>query len=245
MREFRVSTRTKLLAVVVAAVLVLGVLLVSVLPMMTDDSKDEDEASEASGDVDLSDIPDVVAVVNGEEIDREEFAAFYEPQVQQAAGSGQKVDEDEIKKQTVDIVVDNELLLQEADDQGLSASKKQVEEALQGYAEGSGMKSADEYLKALEKEQGLSPDQARAQIADSVAVEALVDKEVGDKPIEEAELRKLYDETVAAQGEGAEAPPFEDVRPQLEQQVKAQHQQEAFKKLAESARKDADIDVKL
>jgi len=231
-----------MLAVLVAAVLVLGVLLVSVLPLMSQDSADD---GAGSGDVDLSDIPDVVAVVNGEKIERDEFAAFYEPQIRQAGDAGQPVDEDEIKKQTVDALVDNELLLQQADERGISVSDDQVDETLRNYAKNSGMQSTDEYLKALEEEQGTSADQVRAQIADSLTVEALVDDEIGDEPISESELRKLYDRSMAAQGEGAEGPSFEDVRGELEQQVKAQRQQEAFRKLADAARKKADIDVKL
>ncbi|MBM9464542.1 SurA N-terminal domain-containing protein [Aeromicrobium sp. YIM 150415] len=242
------SNRTRLVAVLLAALLVLGVLLAAVLPRGGEDGDESgDETSAQSAD--LSGIPDVVAVVNDEDITRDEFVAIYEPQFEQTAGqaemSGEPVDQDQLKQETLDLLIDNRLLVQEAESRGLSATDEEIDELLTTYATNSGVESPEEYLAQLEEQQDLSADEVREQIADGVTVQSLVDDEIGDAPASEEELRELYDQAVAAQGEGAELPPFEEVREQLEEQVRSQKQQETYQSLVDAAREDADIETHL
>lgn len=242
-----------MLAAVVAAALVLGVLLMAVVAGTSDaDDEADDQPAAETTEADLSGIPDVVAVVNGEEIGRDDFVAVYEPQFEQSAAAGQAVDQDDLKKQTLDLMVDNTLLVQEAEARGFSASEKQIEESLQTFATNNGMASADEYVAALQEQQGLSEDEVRAQVADGIVIEALVDDEMGDEPIAESELRELYDQAVAqqeqlgqAQGGAAEVPSFEEVRPQLEEAAQSQRQQETLTRIVDEARKDAEIERRL
>ncbi len=242
------SNRTRLVAVLLAALLVLGVLLAAVLPRGGDDGDESGDETTAQS-ADLDGIPDVVATVNGDEITRDEFVSIYEPQFEQMAGqaemSGEPVDQDQLKQETLDLIIDNRLLVQEAESRGLTATDEQIDEMLSTYATNSGVESPEEYLAQLEEQQGLSADVVREQIADGVTVEALVDDEIGDQPASEEELRELYDQAVASQGEEAELPPFEDVRPQLEEQVQAQKQQEVYQTLVDAAREDAEIETHL
>lgn len=242
------SNRTRLVAVLLAALLVLGVLLAAVLPRGGEDGDESgDETSAQSAD--LSGIPDVVAVVNDEEITRDEFVSIYEPQFEQMAGqaemSGEPVDQDQLKQETLDLLIDNRLLVQEAESRGLSATDEEIDELLTTYATNSGVESPEEYLAQLEEQQDLSADEVREQIADGVTVQSLVDDEIGDAPASEEELRELYDQAVASQAEGAELPPFEEVREQLEEQVRSQKQQETYQTLVDAAREDADIETHL
>ncbi|WP_293783119.1 SurA N-terminal domain-containing protein [uncultured Aeromicrobium sp.] len=245
--------RTKMLAAIVAAALVLGVLLVAVVAGTPGgDEEAGDQSAAGTAEVDLSGIPDVVAVVNGEEIGRDDFVAMYEPQFQQAAAAGQQVNQDDLKQQTLDLMIDNVLLVQEAEASGYSASDEQIEESLQTFATNNAMASVDDYIAALQERQGLSEDQVRAQVADGLVIEALVDDEVGDEPIDESELRSLYDQAVAqqeqqgqTQGGAAEVPSFEEVRPQLEEAAHSQRQRETLTRIVEEAREAAEIDVRL
>jgi peptidyl-prolyl cis-trans isomerase SurA len=262
---FSKRARTALGALSVAAVLTLSACGGS-------DSSDSDAGKDASKDAsssaspsagasegaaegpqpDLDAIPDVVAEVNGEEVTKEEFVPIYEAAFQQAAAqaqmSGEDPDEEALRKETADNLVDTELLLQEAESRGLEVSDEAVEAELTSLAEQNGMKTADELLEAVEA-QGVSADQARQQVETQAMVEQLVEDENGPVKPTEKELRKLYDQVkrqqAAAGGGGQEIPPFAQVRDQLEEEASSQETGKVATALVEDLRKDADITINL
>lgn len=221
------------------------------------------EASEQPGgdeqaqppEADVSDVPDVVAEVNGEEITKDEFVQSYQAQFQQAAmtaqASGEEVDQQQLKKQTADRLVDNELLVQEAEGGDYDAGDKKVDQTLEELAASNGMGSADELLTALD-EQGMSEEQVREEVRKQVLVEALIaDRGNVEEPTDE-ELKAMYDKIADQQGGdggqgGSESglPPFKEVKPQLKEQVKAEKENEAVQALVDELRQDADITVHL
>lgn len=219
----------------------------------------EQDGAEAPGlqqpEPDLEGIPDVVADVNGEEIDREEFVSAYEEQFQQLAMqaqvSGQPLDQDQLKRQIAESLVGTELLIQEADDRGLTASPGQVDGTLQKLAESNGMESGDQLVGAL-VEQGMAEDEVMAQLETQVRLDQLLAEEAGDIEPTEDELRELYDQSVAQQEQPAregeetpQVPAFEEVAPQLEEQITAQKEGEAMQALVDSLREDAEITIHL
>src|SRR5699024_1641673 len=117
---------------------------------------------------DVKDVPDVVAVVNGEKIGKDVFVTTYEGQLQQAAmmqqQGGGKVDQDKLKQQVLDSLVGNRLLSQAAEDAGIQASDEDVNNTLKDIAKQNGMKSADEVISAL-GQQGVSEDKVRSDAA--------------------------------------------------------------------------------
>ena len=216
------------------------------------------DSSSASADAsqgaepDLEGIPDVVAEVNGEEVTKEEFVPIYESQFQQAAMqaqmSGQAPDEEALKKQTVDDLVDTELLSQEAEERGIEVSDDDVDAELTDLAKQNQMASAEELLKAVEKN-GLTEDQARSQVETQLLVEELVADEDGSPEPTDKELRALYaqaQQQAAQSGQkGQKIPPFAKVRPQLVEQAKAEQVGKVAQALVEDLRKDADITINL
>ena len=221
----------------------------------TDSGKDSAKAGDAP-QPDLDGIPDVVAEVNGEEVTRDEFVAVYEPQFQQAAMqaqmTGQEPDQDALKKQTAENLVDTELLAQEADSRGLEVTDEDVDAELTTIAKQNQLGSAQELLDALEK-QGTSEEQARSQVEVQVMVEQLVADESGPIKPTEKELRALYEQAkkgAQAQakqqgGQQQEIPPFAKVRTQLEEQAKQQEVGKVAQDLVDGLRKDADITINL
>lgn len=205
---------------------------------------------------DLEDVPDVVAEINGEEISKEEFEQVYTGQFQQAAMmqemTGEEVNQDEMKQQIADGLVSERLLIQEAENRDISASEEDVDEMIAEIVEANGMESEDEFFTAME-ESGMSEDDIRAELEKQVKVEALIAEETGDVEPTEEELEEIYDEQIAAreeaesqsEGEETEAPSFEDVRPQIEEQVVREKEAEAAQGLAEELREDADVTVNL
>ena len=214
-------------------------------------SAEEGQAAEAP-EPDLEDVPDVVAEVNGEEITKDEFEQVYTGQFQQAAMMGQEVNQDEMKTQIADGMVSERLLVQEADNREVSASEEDVDAMISEIVEVNGMESEDEFFTAME-ESGMSEEEIRTELEKQVKVEALIAEETGDIEPSDDELEEIYDEQIAAreeaqsegEGEETEPPAFEDVKPQIEQQLISEKQAEAAQGLAEELREDADVTINL
>ncbi|WP_374454553.1 SurA N-terminal domain-containing protein [Nocardioides sp.] len=211
-----------------------------------------DAGSDAAAEPDLDGIPDVVAEVNGEDVTKDEFVPIYEVTFQQAAAQaqmgGEAPDEDALKKQTLDDLVDTELLAQEAESRGISVSDNDVDAELEALAKQNQMGSADELLAAVEK-QGMTEEQARSQVETQVMVEQLADDEDGPIRPTEKELRALYAQAKQQQAqsgqEGQQVPPFAQVRDQLEEQARTEQVGKVAQSLIDDLRKDADITINL
>lgn len=233
------------------------------------------EASASAGDQgalpepNLDDVPDVVATINDTEITKEEFATNYESQYQQMAYqaqmSGSDVDEDQLKQESLEIMIGNELLLQEAEDQDIEVTEDDVDEFLDDFAKQQGLESQDELIAQFE-EQGMDEEQLRDDSKKQVAMDRLIETLDVDEPSEE-ELKDLYDEQMEQQKQLMEAqasadpsaqaedgssesasgedqlPSFEESKDDLEEQVKLQNENEAITELVEDLREDADIEI--
>ncbi|PKH40613.1 peptidyl-prolyl cis-trans isomerase SurA [Nocardioides alpinus] len=216
-------------------------------------SESADADAPAGAEPDLEGIPDVVAEVNGEEVTKDEFVPIYESQyaqaAQQAQTTGQAPDEEALKKQTVDNLVDTELLAQEAESRGIEVSDEDVDAELADIAEQNQMGSADELLAAV-VEQGVTEEQALEQVETQLMVEQLVEDEDGPLEPTDKELRALYAQVKqqAAQSGGGAAqqiPPFAQARAQLVEQATSQKVGEVAQTLVEGLREDADITINL
>ncbi|PXA75976.1 SurA N-terminal domain-containing protein [Auritidibacter sp. NML100628] len=233
------------------------------------------EASASAGDQgalpepNLDDVPDVVATINDTEITKEEFATNYESQYQQMAYqaqmSGSDVDEDQLKQESLEIMIGNELLLQEAEDQDIEVTEDDVDEFLDDFAKQQGLESQDELIAQFE-EQGMDEEQLREDSKKQVAMDQLIETLDVDEPSEE-ELKDLYDDQMEQQKQLMEAqasadpsaqaedgssesasgedqlPSFAESKDDLEEQVKLQNENEAITELVEDLREDADIEI--
>lgn len=216
---------------------------------------DAEGSQQAMPEPDLEGIPDVVATVNGEEISGDDFTGVYESRFQQVAMqaqmSGEEIDQDQLKKQTVDSMVGSELLVQDARDKGHEATDEDVDRLLKEAAEAQQLGSVDELLAAYE-EQGFSAEQVRSDAGKQVLMTASIEKIDVPKPTVE-ELKVLYDQAAAQlqggqggeAGAPAETPSYEELKPQLEQQVTAQKRNDAIMKRMEKLKEDADVDVRI
>lgn len=210
------------------------------------------ESAAALPEPDLEGLPDVVAVVNGTEIGKDEFTTAYENQFQQAAAQaqagGQEVDQDLLKTTVADNLVSTELLRQEAEKRGLEATDETKAAAIEGLLESSGLGSEEE-LRAAFAEQGLDDAQFDSQLEDQVKLEALLAQEAGDTAPSDQEIQDTYDAAVAEQEASGETatpiPPLEDVRAQIEEQLSGEKLSAAAQTLIAKLREGADITVNL
>lgn len=199
---------------------------------------------------DLKGLPDVVAEVNGVEITKDEFASLYEMQFTQwqaqAQQSGEAIDQDQLRTQTAEAMVDIELMMQEADDRKIELTQEELDSALEELAAASQLESTDDLFAAL-KEQGMDEKEVLSELEMQERVDRLLTEEVGEVQPTEEELRTLYDQVAAQQGQsgGGELPPFEDVKPQLVEQVVNTKKSEAQQALVAELRERAEITLHL
>ncbi|WP_193103230.1 SurA N-terminal domain-containing protein [Brachybacterium sp. FME24] len=211
-----------------------------------------DGGGQAAPEADVSDVPDVVAEVNGEKIAKDEFVTAYESQFQQAAmqqqSTGQEVDQTELKKQVANQLVDNRLLQQAAGDAGIEATDADIDATLEEIAAQNNMGSADEVIAALEQ-QGMSEEDVRSDAASQFTLTTFIEQEADVKEPTDEELKAQYDELVAQQsqagGQQSEVPPFEEVKDQLAQQAVSQQQNEAATEIASGLREQGDVTVNI
>ncbi|MEB1808892.1 MAG: SurA N-terminal domain-containing protein [Bacillaceae bacterium] len=201
---------------------------------------------------DLDGIPDVVASVNGKDISKEDFESVYVNQFMQAAMQaqmfGEEVNQSELKEQMIESMIAQELLKQEADKAGHEASEEDITNTLEDLAAQYGVGTSDEFLAALE-EQGMEREEVMSELALQVKVDKLIASETGEIEPTEAELKEFYELAVAQQaqmgGEDVEIPPFEELKEEIEKQVKLQKQTEVAQALVGKLREEADVTINL
>ena len=223
----------------------------------TDDAaQTEEQGEQAMPEPELDNIPDVVATIDDEEISGEAFAENYEAQYQQLSMqsqmTGQEPDQDQLKDQALEMMINSELLVMEAEDQDLSASEEDVDEYLDTMAEENGMESSDALMGELEA-QGLTEERIREDLQKEVLIQQVVETLDVEEPSEE-ELQEMYDTQVeqleamneqVEEDQAQEAPSFEEMEPELEKQAAMQKENEAISSLLDDLRDDADIEILL
>lgn len=200
---------------------------------------------------DLEGVPDVVAEVNDTKIEKAEFEEAYNMQFQQMAMmsqmSGEEVNQDDLKKQVADGLVSQELLIQEADNRELEVTEEDTNGVLDSLVEQNGMESQDDLFAAFE-EQGMPKDEVMSQVDMQVKVDKLIAEEAGDIEPSKEEMQEIYDAQVAQmeQMETEEEPPsFEELEPQLKEQVVMQKEGEAAQALVADLKESADVTMHL
>lgn len=204
---------------------------------------------------DLGDVPDVVAEVNDEDISGAEYTQAYETQfsqmAMQAQMTGEEVDEEALQEEILDNLIGYELLVQEAEAEGYEATEEEVDAELEEVAEQNGAESVDELLEIAE-EQGTDEEQLREDVEQQVLINQVVDSLDVEEPTDE-EVEETYEEFAAQQeqapapegedGEEAETPDLEELRPEIEEQLVAEKENEAVVAHMEDLREDADVET--
>lgn len=223
----------------------------------TDDAaQTEQQGQEAAPEPDLEGIPDVVAVVNDEEISGETFTQNYEAQFQQLSMqsqmTGEEPDQAQLKEQTLEMMINSELLVMDAEEQGFEASDEDVDEYLSTMAEESGVESTDALMTQFE-EQGLDEDRVQEDVTNEVLMEQVIETLDSEEPTED-ELQEMYDMQVeqleamneqTEEGEQQEVPSFEELEPELEKQAATQKENEVVSEYLDELRGDAEIETHL
>lgn len=198
-------------------------------------------------DPQLEDIPDIVATVNGEEITKEFFALYYVPTLKRTAeqhayqeeeeGSNEEQLRQQIQSDTLDLLIEQQLLLQEAEARNISVDEEIIQRKIHSLMQQ--YDSEEEFEKALEEDHFTMED-LEEDLTIQVTIQELVEEEVKKTDIQEEEIKQLYENFVENE---EEAPSFEEVQPQLEQQILQQRRYELRQALVEKLREEGEIEV--
>lgn len=176
----------------------------------------DDEAIE-SGDSDS-----VIATVNGEEILKEQFTMLEQQQIQQMEMQGMDPDSEEMsdmleqqRDQIIDNLVITNLLIQQADNEGISVDDEEVDEQYREFASQFGGEEAmEEQLEA----EGVTAEELKSELYEQLQIQnyldQYLDQELDEEDLEfsEDELREVYE----AQQEQMQMQ--EELQQQMEQQ---------------------------
>jgi parvulin-like peptidyl-prolyl isomerase len=188
-----------------------------------------------------------VAIVNDKEI----LGSDYNSALASAQGQMQQMGQDptskeaaeQVKQQTIDSLVGQTLLLQEADKKSYKVSEADINKQLDEIKKQ--FKTEKEFEAALKKS-GMDMKTLETQIADEIKLKKYVEKEFPASEITDEEIQKTYDQ-YAEQGKttGQEVPKLEEVKTQIEQSLQQQKQQEKLVQQVEKLKKNAKIEIKI
>lgn len=188
-----------------------------------------------------------VAIVNDEEIlgsDYNNALASIQGQMQlMGQDPTSKEATEQAKKQSIDSLVGQTLLLQEADKKSYKASQADINKQLDEIKKQ--FKTEKEFEAAL-KQSGMDMKTFETKIADEVKIKQYVEKEVPAGKITDEEIQQMYDQYAEqAKSAGQEVPKLEDVKPQIEQSLYQQKQQEKLVQQIDKLKKNATINIKI
>src|SRR5699024_3716381 len=202
---------------------------------------------------DLDNITDVVTTVDDEDVTKDDFEMVYTQQFQQQAMyaqmSGEEIDEDELKDQVLDSLIDQAIFFKEAEERFPEVDQDEVDAFIDDLIAQVGVESRDELFEAYE-EQGMPEEEVLEEVEMQIRVNQLMDEELEVEDIDEDEIKELYDELVEmqeAQNEEAEEPQeipeFDEIKDQIEANLKQEKEAEELDKLLAKMREGAEIET--
>lgn len=168
---------------------------------------------------------EAVAVVNGQKIARSIYDGRYAQLAAVVASQGQSATSteiaDEIKKQTLDNLVTETLLLQEADKEGI---KVNTEEVNTQFTQSKAQFADDAAFQKALTDQGYIEGTFREFLTRGNIIQQylLAHVDMSSAAATEEEVKNLYNQASAS---GTNVPPLEQVRAQVESQIVQQKQQ--------------------
>lgn len=200
----------------------------------------EQETEEPATEAPVMENDEVVAVVNGEEILGEEFNLAYaqtEQVMQQYGQEGSSTEQ--LKEQTVQSLVDQVLLRQDAEEKGIEVEDAAVEENLEQVR--NQFEDEEQYQSQLEA-LGISEEMLREQVAYSLTLNQYVENELEVPEVTDEEVEEYY----AQVAEGVEdAPPLEEVEEEVRSQLAEQKEREEISARVDELREDSEIEIRV
>lgn len=226
----------------ILAILLVGVALLAVLFRL--ESEGRVDTGLFSGLIAWQESQQPVALVNGVEIDRDDLAISISQLTDAAVAQGfdpttAEVQTD-IEEQAVTMLVNTELLTQEAVARGITISDEAVAERISLIeTDAGGAQALDDRLAEFD----LTRTMLQEDVAIELTIQSLLDQVFSDADlvVSEEEIVQVY--TNAGGLENPDLPALDDVRPQIEAQLRQVKEQEAVNEYLAELRAGADIEI--
>lgn len=186
-----------------------------------------------------------VATVNGEEISEYDLLVSQEQISAGAVAQGVDVAsaevQTEIRDQALEVLINTELLLQEATKRGITVTDEEVTARYETLLQEVG---GEEVLTERMKDFGITEDILLRDIRNELAIQKLLDVVFEEETIDvsEEEIVQLYE---SAGGESAGLPALSEVEEQIRQQIIATKEQEIINGFIATLREAAEIEITL
>lgn len=227
----------------IAAVII--VVLGAVAWMLLKGGNTEISPSETQGASVTRSYPDVVAVVNGLEIPKEEMVESVANVGVQAQSQGMDVSSEEvqdlIEQQAIDGLVNTKLLIQAAIEAGITVTDEEIQAQIATIETQLG---GAEVLAARVDELGLTMEDVEQDVREQILIDEYIRRESPGLQTEVTaeEIEAFYNQLIAG-AQGQEVPSLEEVGPQIEAQLVAQNEQQAVADNIEELRNSAEIEL--
>lgn len=214
------------------------------------EDKDKDKSNEAFQSKlaeQQVDNEQVVAIVNDEELIGEQYNAVLTTIQNQMQQMGQdptnKELVEQIKKQVLDTVVNQTLLLQKAKSTNVEASEAEIDEEYTALAAQYG---DEDKLKEVLDDQKISIESFREQIAESIIYDKYRDQVAPLKEVTDEEIKAYYDK-IAEQAKDSELelPSLEEASEEIKGILEQEEQRKKLVEHVEELKEQAKIELKI
>ena len=190
-------------------------------------------------------LPNVVAVVNGEEIGKNQFLTLGEQIALQQTNEGGDISSSdmqlEISNQALNLLVNQALLVQAAEAAGTQVGDTVDQQYAQLVQSAGGVEEFEAQLQQANTTQEQIREDLRAQLLIQTHLENKLNLE--GITVTEEEINQFYEQLVAQQGEGT--PALEELRDQIAAQLQNQKEAQVVNQYLTQLREDADIQVNI
>ncbi len=186
-----------------------------------------------------------VAKVNGVVIPNSELSIGVKQAIEIAKQQNREIDTTdpevmaELRTQTIDTLVNGELLRQVAIEKGLSTTTEAIDARYNVISEGLG---GEEGLKAKMTEFGITEANLRRDIENDILIQSLfevvLDKAASE--VSEEEVSEFYNQIPTS---GQEIPPLEQISEQIAEQIRNSKEQQQVGAYIDEIRKEANIEI--
>ncbi len=189
-----------------------------------------------------------VAVVNGMKISQTQFdesvMLIEQNAVLQGFDLADEASRIEIRNQALDTLINNALIITAAEKAGIGATDQEIQTK---YDELATQLGGAEALNTRMAEIGLSESKLRSNIEERIIADAYIEGEtdIENITIDAAEIAAYMEALKKNNPAGGELPPLDEIKPQIEAQLKAEKQQQIVTDLIARLRNEAKIEVKI
>lgn len=200
-------------------------------------SQSEEQAPLEISEEELVDENEPVAVVNGEEVKGSAYNSAYSLVKSVMYQSGQDINDlDALKGQAMDFVVEQELVMQEADEAGINIEDEEVESEFNSYKES----TEDGQFETMLEQLNIDEEQFKLQLKHDLTTLKYAEQEFDVEATEE-EVQEMYDQ-LTEQAEDQEVQELDEIREQLEGMIVEDKRQQKYAERVDELKESAEIE---